>query len=825
MTALSLVRRSSLRAALTAFLGAILLALAFLAGPASAQQPAPQPDVQQQLDAWRVKLDQYAATLKRETIRNKELMALRGEVDKVRADAADQSTKLAPSVAASEARLKQLAPADEKKPEIETPEIKAEREAQQKELARLQGIVKQAQVLELRANELLDDISTRRRDEFARRLFEPTSSVFSPTLWREAAESLPPVLASFALLLQDWSRLLLSQGRATGTVVFLATLGLAIVVASPLRRYLLRLTTRDPSVTDPKPLEKVMAATWITLVNALAPVAAVFAVEAIMEQFGVMPERVGATMATLMRAFAFLGLAHGLARAVVAPGRAGWRLIPLPDEAADRLMWVLLAVSSIYAIGIALDGLSDVLLAPLPLIVSLGGAIAMTVGILTLAGLRTVTRGLVALRSEGKRAVGSIWNWLLPIGWLVAIVTIFASVFGYVALAWFLATQIIWATTILGTLVVLLLFTDELFTTAFRAESAFGNTLAGSMGFSAHTIEQIGVILSGLMRLLVLSIAVLLVLAPWGIDSGNVLGSAMKALVGFQIGGITFSIASVFSGLLIFIAGIVVTRAIQRWLDNRLLPRTRLDAGLKNSIHTGFGYVGIIAAAMFAFTYLGFNLENVAIVAGALSVGIGFGLQSIVNNFVSGLILLAERPIKTGDWIIVGDTQGYVRRINVRATEIETFDRCSVIIPNSDLISGVVKNWMHNDTMGRIIVPVGVSYGSDPDQVKKILLDIAAGHPMVVAYPEPKVFFMNFGESSLDFELRCFLGNVDYSLSVSSDLRFAILKALREAHIEIPFPQRDLNLHGLDPVEALAKALGEGKVRVAEKRDSPAEPS
>ncbi|MEZ5839200.1 MAG: DUF3772 domain-containing protein [Hyphomicrobiales bacterium] len=819
MTATFMSRRARLPAFLATLLVAAAISLALLF-PAVAQS-----DVQAQLDAWRVNLDQYAATLKRDTISNDALMTLREDVDRTRSEASSLSGKLAPSVAAIELRLKQLAPADEKTPDIEAPEIKAERETQQKELSRLQGIVKQAQVLELRANELLDDISERRRDEFARRLFEPTGSVFSPTLWREAAESLPPVLASLALLLQDWSRLLLSQGRSTGTIVILATIGLAIIVASPLRRYLLRFTARDPAITEPPALEKVTAATWITLVNAIAPVVAIFAVQAIMEQFGVMPERVAATMATLLRAVAFLGLAHGLARAVVAPGRAGWRLIPLPDEAADKLMWVLLAVSTVYGIGIVLDGLSDVLVAPLPLIVALGGVISLTVGILALIGLRSVSGGLITLRAGGKAAIGSIWNWLLPIGWLIAIIAAFAAIFGYVALAWFLATQIIWATTILGALVVLLLFTDELFTAAFKTESTFGKTLSGSMGFSPQTVEQIGVVLSGLIRLFVLALAILLVLAPWGIDSGNVLGSAVKAILGFQIGGINFSIATVFSGLVIFIGGIVVTRAIQRWLDDRLLPRTRLDSGLKNSIHTGFGYVGIIAAAMFAFSYLGFNLENVAIVAGALSVGIGFGLQSIVNNFVSGLILLAERPIKTGDWIIVGDAQGYVRRINVRATELETFDRCTVIIPNSDLISGSVKNWMHHDTMGRIIIPVGVSYSSDPDQVKKILLDIATSHPMVVAYPEPKVFFVNFGESSLDFELRCFLGNVDYSLSVSSDLRFAILKALRAAEVEIPFPQRDLNLHGLDPIEALAKVLGEGKVTVAKKPDSPVEPT
>ncbi|MCB1546955.1 MAG: mechanosensitive ion channel, partial [Hyphomicrobiaceae bacterium] len=199
-----------------------------------------------------------------------------------------------------------------------------------------------------------------------------------------------------------------------------------------------------------------------------------------------------------------------------------------------------------------------------------------------------------------------------------------------------------------------------------------------------------------------------------------------------------------------------------------------------------------------------------AIVAGALSVGIGFGLQSIVNNFVSGLILLVERPIKVGDWIVVGNDQGFVRRISVRATEIETFDRSSLILPNSELITGRVINLTHRNAMGRVIINVGTAYSSDPAEVVALLREIAQAHPTVLRHPEPRIAFVDFGASSLDFSVRVYIPDIKRTFDVQTDLRIAIFKAFAERGIEIPFPQQDLHLRDLDGLkQALAKVLAE----------------
>ena len=251
--------------------------------------------------------------------------------------------------------------------------------------------------------------------------------------------------------------------------------------------------------------------------------------------------------------------------------------------------------------------------------------------------------------------------------------------------------------------------------------------------------------------------------------------------------------------------------------------QSRLDPGIANSVDTVVGYVGIALAALLSVSYAGLDITNLAIVAGALSVGIGFGLQSIVNNFVSGLILLIERPIKVGDRIVVGDQQGLVRRISVRATEIETFDRASLIVPNSELITGRVLNWTHRDSLGAVNVKVGVGYNSDPEQVIAILMKCAEDHPEVLRTPAPGAALEGFGDSALLFNLRVSLPDIDKAGAVQSDLRVAIFKALGAAGIEIPFNQVDVNLRDLEAIKAyLAAVLEQPPNGAAAGRQQPA---
>ncbi|WP_072296187.1 DUF3772 domain-containing protein [Paracoccus sp. SM22M-07] len=472
---------------------------------------------------------------------------------------------------------------------------------------------------------------------------------------------------------------------------------------------------------------------------------------------------------------------------------------------AGRMVRTLAALLSVHHIltraVLPLSGLyeqGDAQVGRVPLQFSDAAAGVWHVVMVVLAGLAMVKLGNT-LRRLTRDAVTqdlSYRHWI--VAWageltrIVPILALVAMAAGYINLGNLLVWPWLLSLGLVGLLILLQDFIADVFNMLQRgAEGARDGLAPLLIGFA----------------LVILSVPVFMVI--WGASAQELGEYWVRFRAGVSLGGITLSPGAIITFLIVFFIGYFVTRTIQGAFRNSILPKTKLDAGGQNAVVSGLGYVGIVLAAMLAITSAGIDLSSLAIVAGALSVGIGFGLQNIVSNFVSGIILLIERPVSVGDWISAGGQQGIVKRISVRSTQVETFDKTEVIVPNSDLISQPVTNWTRHNKVGRIIVPVGVAYGSDTRKVERILREIIEDQPMVAIDPPPAVLFRGLGADSLDFEIRAILADVGAGLGVTSDVLHEIVRRFEEEDIEVPFAQRDIWLRNPEALTGAEKPTRE----------------
>ena len=787
-------------ACLRPLLPLLMLTLAVVAGPADApaqesSQPATERPTPAQLQASLQELlretEQAQKELESGLISNDRLNHWRTRLPEIRARAATIETGARQDLESAQRLLDALGPAPEDG--RETRPVATERDRLQTQVNEHQARLKQAQLVAARANELLALAQAQARERFTSRLLVQGPSAIYPSTWIDAGAQFTRAWSQLfsavaaaetpAFDQDDWQRV-----AAGGVALVLA----GLIAALLLRRLLLNRFPREEHAATPSTLARLSGALLHTLFYLLVPSLVFSALYAYLQAVGMMVGVLDQLVRNAMLAVSFGVLIDGLSRSVLASRAPSWRVLPVNDACAHRMERVGTVAGAVFSIDILLVRMGEALEA--------GRAIAvmhnLVFGILVSAILLWLVQREIwhpsdlteaVPEQETRRRKARTWAGLGAIAFAVAVIG--AALLGYYELSRFILGRTIVTGLLVGILLLVHAVTHEGVAAIFRAT----RLRAHSRGE-----DQTGSILQfwigAAVDLILLLLGVLLALPVWGVEWTDLWALLRGAMLGFQVGEITISPMEIALAILFFAAILSLTRVLQRTLDTRVFPQTKFDIGVRDSLRTFTGYVGLVIGVLVALSTAGLNLSNLAIVAGALSVGIGFGLQAIVNNFVSGLILLFERPMKVGDWVVIGQHQGFIKRVRVRSTEIETFDQSSVIVPNSDFISQPIINWTHTNRVCRVIVPVHVAYGTDTQQVRDILLQAAREHPYVLRMPEAHVLFMSFGESAMHFELRVFSRDTDYFLALGSELRFAIDQKFREAGIVIPFPQRDLHI-------------------------------
>ena len=652
--------------------------------------------------------------------------------------------------------------------------------------------VKEIELALARLQALQDRVAAEARQQFTRRLVYRGPALLGANFWRQAATGIP---ATWDESLQGLNQPENLPGLPSLLQALLAA-GTVLLIGLPLN-LLRRRYGVDVALPDPLPSHRSVAALLQWLRLAAVPAAALWAAYAVLNANGWLEREIfGAVVAQLGFGISLALLVIGVARAGLAPQAPGWAMLKLGPAERRMLFRRLYAFSLVAVIGAPLA----VMLAGPTATAGARDAVFVLVTLYFASFSLAVSQRRIWAEAAGdRRRLGLAWG----IAFAAAALAALAALLGFHSFARFLSSGLLLSQAAFATyLLVRTGIRDAL--REPEAEIGEGEEAPSAAKHVGSTARFVSGLLADLFLLLAFAMVLALI---WGLSPATLGSFTLDLIYGVKIGSVTISLLDIVAAMLLLGVGVALTRFVSSGLNARLERQTQIDPGVRNSVVTGVAYIGYVISGILGVAVLGLDLSNLAIIAGALSVGIGFGLQNIVNNFVSGLILLIERPVKVGDWVVVGNREGYVRRINVRSTELETFPRASVIIPNSELISSSVMNWTHRDKFGRIDIDIGLAYGIDIDKAEAMLLDCVKGHPEILAYPAPIVAFRNFGDNALMFSVRGHIANVERRMLVESAVRKEIYKACLRENIAIPYAQSDVHLVDLDRIEQMLKQL------------------
>ncbi|RGE46017.1 mechanosensitive ion channel family protein [Comamonas testosteroni] len=741
------------------------------------------------LDAVRKSLDDADAA---ETLQN-----LSEKTLKAKRDADDASTTLEPLLKQIDARIAQLGPVTAGVEE--SPELTAQRKELAQQRSDLDSAIKSGKLLSVEAKQTADNIEKIRTQQFNQQIARKVASPLSPSLWKQFGEHMPADLQRIMGLVRQGQASFQSAIAKHGWGTPLLGTLIALVLMFPLRIWL-RSAGRKFAASERAPngrLRRSGLAVWMLLVGTALPgLASMVFIESLHSIDAIAPRLESVADAWIRSTFVaafFLSVSASL----LVPKRPTWRLLNIDDIAAPALTRFAWGAAALTWFSMMLNAVDIAARTSAVSSVALDGLIALTYVGLIMSVLvivsrqrqrqQQVDREKAAAHQGEEHRPARTSNWLMFAwlgGHLTVLAALIAALLGYLNFSVFVATQMVWITVVVLATTLLMKFADDFFIWLCSAESRIGQGIALGTGLKASRVEQIGVLLSALMRVCLLLLGLVALTAPFG-NSSSLAVLADSLTNGLPVGDAVLKPMTMVRGLVVLIAGLTIFRTFQHWLVETYLPKTELDIGARNSISTVARYVGIILSGLWTLAALGIGFEKVALLASALSVGIGFGLQAITQNFVSGLILLAERPVKLGDRVRIGDQVGDIRRISVRATEIQTDDKSTVIVPNSEFITKSVQNLTMDGSLGRISIAFAVPLNTDIVKLREVLLGLYEEHENVLALPAPAMYVDSINGSVINIASFGHVSSSRNVYSTRSDLLFGLLQRCAEQGIAL----------------------------------------
>ncbi|KVE75517.1 DUF3772 domain-containing protein [Burkholderia vietnamiensis] len=743
---------------------------------------------QMQLQQDRIKQQTSTAT------NSKELDELGDATQELSADVDKLQSELAPQRTQVQAQLDVLGPAPAPGASPETPAVAQQRATLNTRKTQIDAALKQAADQKANLANLADQFAKLHRSLLRNQLAFRSGSIFGAQFWLPLFHLAPEDvkrLDAFDAELRDMLRSSWTPGqRAITSLLVLAAFAAWLGGRRVVERGLAWVCLNRLPATRLRRSALALATALSTLLATAVAVQILYL--ALARHYELTP-----AMSDLWDAFAKLAvtcaLIAGLGRALLCTRHPSWRLPALADSVALAMKPFPGVLAALLLVSGALESINRIADTSLSVTLLGRGIVSLVVALTVGASLLRANRVRSALAAAGEAPEQrSTLAGLIHAGVTLAIVaSLGALLIGYITVARFITYELVWFEIVLCSVYILIQLTRDASESLFSANLSTGKQIKHLFALDDRHLEQAHTVVSGLgTSLLMLVAAIALVTGGFGTTPGDLLDSAVAMIGGERLQRLNIMPDRIMNAVIGFAIGFYLLRSVRRWLDNEFMPALGMDAGMRVSLVTLFTNVGYVLLVLMTLGLLGVKWSNLAWIVSALSVGIGFGLQEIVKNFVSGLILLTERPVKVGDMVSIAGVEGDIRRINVRATEIQLSDRSTVIVPNSQLISQNVRNvTMGNSTQGVATLMLTFPLNTDPEQVRDLLLDAYREHPAILDKPAPSVTFSQLTADGITLSVTGYVASPRIASSTKSDLLFEILKQLRAAKITLSTPQ------------------------------------